>query len=416
MKRITLFGITLLLGAVFQYGQSSVMSSAMGKVAYTTTTVSPATSPPPNRVANFSFETADSLDATLASSWQVLDQKYTRVNGPGVVWNGNYMLQLTAGAGAVERITLNQTAPLPVRMSAFFKGSGIFDDPNDKTGVSFDCKIAYRDGTFGFCPLTAKTKNVGTFDWTWVGYNTQSLSSIFQPIDWIELRLRMGNVPGTAWVDGVHAEEYNPTSGGMVTFQFDDSLLTTYTKAYPLLASGNFVGSVAAVTSYIGADSNHMTLEQHKDLQNHGWGVDSHTVSHADLTSVDLKKLNDELYWSQKYLVDNGFPTHHLILPFGAYTALVISRAEAERYSGYSYLSVRGTERGINPQGAFPYNIVTEHIESNTTVGEVKAWLSDTKGRRGWLVLLIHEIDTPNGIYTVDSATVYFGYCRYPGY
>ncbi|MBI2023409.1 polysaccharide deacetylase family protein [Candidatus Giovannonibacteria bacterium] len=352
------------------------------------------------QVVNGSFESAGS--GSLASGWQVLGNSYTRVNSPNV-WDQLWMIRVNSGAGAVQKVTLNQTTALPVSITVAVKGQNIADDPGDKMGASLDCKIAYRDGSFAWCPITLKTKSVGTFDWKWVGYNSKNLSSSTQPIDWIEVRLRMGNVAGQAWFDDVHVEQWNPTQNGLVTLMFDDSLLTTYMKAFPLLSSHGFAGTSAAVSSYIDSDSDHMTLSQLRELEAAGWSVVSHTVTHADLTAVDVTHLNDELYFSHKYLVDNGFTVKHLALPFGAYNALVFGRAQEERYAGLDYESVRTSDRGFNPQGVFPYNIRVQGVISSTTLAEFKSWLNTAKATKSWLVLILHEIDRPNDIYTVTS-------------
>lgn len=364
-----------------------------------------------NLVSNFSFETQDPLNSTQANSWQTFTGSYSRVHTFSV-WDQNFIAQLSSGGGAMQRITLNQTVAIPVLITVQIKGDNIANDPNDTIGAIFDCKVQYRDGTLRWCPTTPKTKNVGTFDWKLAGWNTMSLYPVPVPVDWIEVRVRMGNVSGTAFFDDVHVEEVSPKTSGMVTFRFDDSLRSTYTKAYPMLAARGFVGSEAVITSYVGADaatrvdSTHMTWEELHDLAAHGWTMLSHTEHHFDLSTLGINQLNDELYWSHKYLVDNGFPVSHLALPLGGYNAQVISRAQAEWYGGYFYRSVTSSDNGVNPQGVFPYNIFVQEIKLNTTVAQVQAWLTTAKNNKSWLVLLLHEVDNANGPYTVTSATL----------
>ena len=79
-------------------------------------------------------------------------------------------------------------------------------------------------------------------------------------------------------------------------------------------------------------------------LRANGWSIASHTMHHQDLTGFSLVHLNYELYWSRKYLRDNGLTVNHLALPFGAYNGLVLGRSQAEPYQ-----SVRSTDRGVNP-------------------------------------------------------------------
>lgn len=312
------------------------------------------------------------------------------------------MLKVGRGGGAIQKVVLNQTEAKPVRISASVRGDGIIDDPKDKLGASLDCRVNFRGGAAGFCFVTLITKSVGSFDTKRVGYNTMEISSQRLPIDSIEVRLKMGDVDGTAWFDDVRVEEFTPTTRkGMITLMFDDSLLSTY-KYFPTMKANGLVGTAAVVTSYIGVGPNHMTLEQLKDLQAHGWGVESHTATHADLTKLSSREINNELFWSYKFLTDNGFPVKHLILPFGAYNGRIMGEVQDTK-SGFLYKSVRTTEKGINPQGVFPFNVHVQELQVKTSLAEAKAWLEETREEEGWLVILIHEIDNPNGVYTVTS-------------
>ncbi len=352
-------------------------------------------------VLNQSFETADPNNSNLAANWAVYGQPYTRVHNFNV-WDQNFVVQLQANQGAVQHIVLNQTYPYRVRLTARVKGDSIVDDPNDVLGASLDCKVYFQNGETAWCYTTKKTKNVGTFDWTEIGFNTASLnvSTLWAKIAWIDVRIRMGNVGGTAWFDSVTAEEYTPSNDtGMVTFCFHDSFLSTYTKGYPLLKSYGMVGSEAAVTSYLGLGA-HMSLFQLQDLYANGWTILSHTVHHPDMTTLSLLDLNDEFYWSQKFLADNGIPTRHFAYPFGNYNGLTMQRLEAQRYGNLKYDSAQ-VDGDYNMQGMFPYNVGVFSIKYDTTVQQIKDWVNLQKAFHGWAVFVIHEIDNANGPWTV---------------
>src|SRR5581483_4036003 len=183
-------------------------------------------------ISNFSFETADPNNSSLAANWQCYGSCYSRVALMSA-WDGSYVAQMMAGQGAVQHIVLNQSVHAPVRISAHSAGQNIADVSSDNLGASLDCKIHYHDGSDEWCWTTTKTKSVGTFDWKFVGYNTDDISSNRAPIDWIDVRLVMGNVSGTAQFDDVQVRQWTPEWNGLVTFRFDDSFASTYTKGYP---------------------------------------------------------------------------------------------------------------------------------------------------------------------------------------
>jgi peptidoglycan/xylan/chitin deacetylase (PgdA/CDA1 family) len=352
-------------------------------------------------VVNGDFAIREPQNSNLAYGWQASGNSYTIE-----VVRGNPMLKIGRGGGAIQKVVLNQTEAKPVRISVSIRGEGIIDDPKDKLGASLDCKVTYRVqggvNPAGFCFVTPITKSVGSFETKRVGYNTMEISSQRLPVDSIEVRLKMGDVDGIAWFDDVRVEEFTPmTEKGLISLVFDDSLVSTY-NYYPTLRANGLVGTAAVVTSYIGVGKNHMTLEQLKELQAHGWGIESHTVTHSDLTKLSSREINNELFWSYKFLTDNGFPVKHLMVPFGAYNGRIMGEAQDTR-SAFLYKSVRTTEKGINPQGVFPFNIHVRELQVSTSLAEAKAWLEETREERGWLVILIHEIDNPNGVYTVTS-------------
>jgi peptidoglycan/xylan/chitin deacetylase (PgdA/CDA1 family) len=105
-------------------------------------------------------------------------------------------------------------------------------------------------------------------------------------------------------------------------------------------------------------------------------------------------------------LVDAGFPVVHLATPFGGYNGQVLSRAQAEWYGNYPYLSITNTDNDVNSQGVYPYNTYVQAIKSTTTLANVQGWLANARDKKAWLILLIHEVDNPyNDPYNVDFAT-----------
>ncbi len=351
-----------------------------------------------NLVKNGSFESSDPTNLSVAQYWQ---GTFGRVSLPDN-WDGAWRAELSSGQSATQKIVLNQSVYFPVRISVRIRGEGIQNDPADKYGANLQCKVVRKDGSISWCPTTLKTKNVDTFWWRWAGYNTSSLSSSTSPIDYIEVKLNLGVVAGKAWFDDVHIEEWPPTHNGLLTYVFDDSFLTSYSKAYPMMKGYGMVGTAAITTNYLANPTNrdgiHMTLAELKEMYAGGWSVMSHTVTHPDLSTATLQTLNNEIYWSRKFLQDNGMTVEHLALPFGGYNALVLTRAQVDGYK-----SVRSSDRGMNPPGAFPYNIYVRPVTSSTTLTEVNAWIADAKDTKSWLVLLLHEIDRENGIYTVST-------------
>jgi peptidoglycan/xylan/chitin deacetylase (PgdA/CDA1 family) len=350
-----------------------------------------------NRVVNSSFETADPNFPTRAANWSPGWDGYERVALSTGNWDGAYALRLTGPStsqlGAVQRVTFNQTSHIPILITARLKFENIGNVFGDNLGASFDCRVKFMslsESQLSFCPATAKTKNVGTSGWTYIGFNTAHLVNGNLPIEWVEVRLRRGAVSGTAWFDAVRVSEYPYGSfTGAVTMMFDDGYIEQYEKAYKLMQARGLCGVEAAVVNYLNStDPAYMRTSHLKEMAAGCWEVVSHSMSHRDMTTLSPVDMEDEYFWSKKFFVDNGFNVKSFALPFGAYNARVLSLPKERSY----FTSVRKTEKNYNPMGAFPYDTKVQEVNSNTTLSQVQAWIDEARNRKAWLILLFHKI------------------------
>jgi hypothetical protein len=352
-----------------------------------------------NRVANSFFEIADPNFPTRAANWEPGWGGYERVQLTSGNWEGSYALRLsgpsTSMLGAVQRITFNQSSHVPILITTRLKFESIGNVSGDNLGASFDCRVKFMslsESQLSFCPTTAKTKNVGTSGWTYIGFNTAHLVNGHLPIEWVEVRLRRGAVSGTAWFDAVKVAEYPAGSfGGAVTLMFDDGYMDHY-EAYQLMKARGMVGVEAAVVNYLqSTDPGYMRLSHLREMANNGWEVVSHGLAHLAMASISPTDMENEYYWSKKFFVDNGFNVKSFALPFGDYNARVLGIA---REHGY-FSSVRKVEKGFNPMGTFPNDVKVQEVYSTTSLSQVQAWIDEAKNKKLLLILLFHKIRTP---------------------
>jgi peptidoglycan/xylan/chitin deacetylase (PgdA/CDA1 family) len=135
-----------------------------------------------------------------------------------------------------------------------------------------------------------------------------------------------------------------------IVVSFDDGYLSQYTRALPTLRALHWPGVLNLVLKAVrprGDLSPHMI----RTLIASGWEIDSHTLSHADLTTLDKKALRRELVGSRREIRRRfGAPAHFFCYPAGAYNATVV---EAVRRAGY-----RGATTE-NPGLASPEHLLT---------------------------------------------------------
>jgi peptidoglycan/xylan/chitin deacetylase (PgdA/CDA1 family) len=127
------------------------------------------------------------------------------------------------------------------------------------------------------------------------------------------------------WIDP--ARRQSLTGQGLIAISFDDGYQDNYERAFPLLQARNYPATIFLVSMAIGktsfwregtlADSPMLTWEQVREMRQAGIEFGSHTLSHADLTRLDLKTVEFELRQSKTDIENHlGEPVTLFSYPF----------------------------------------------------------------------------------------------------
>lgn len=117
-----------------------------------------------------------------------------------------------------------------------------------------------------------------------------------------------------------------------VILTFDDGGLDNYTVAFPLLTEYGFKGTFFVITKTVGREGQ-MDWDQLREMVAAGMAVQSHTVSHPDLTGVSAERLQAELSDSRTAISEaTGEVGYALCYPAGSYDDTVIAAARAAGY------------------------------------------------------------------------------------
>jgi peptidoglycan/xylan/chitin deacetylase (PgdA/CDA1 family) len=115
---------------------------------------------------------------------------------------------------------------------------------------------------------------------------------------------------------------------------FDDGHLNNYTAAFPIMQKYGFTGVLYVIANYMGADQ-YMSADQIKEMAAAGWEVGSHSISHADLTSLEPYRQRMEVVDSRAILEEAlGVPVLTIAYPFGISNSGVIDYAHFAGYIG----------------------------------------------------------------------------------
>jgi peptidoglycan/xylan/chitin deacetylase (PgdA/CDA1 family) len=209
------------------------------------------------------------------------------------------------------------------------------------------------------------------------------------------------------------AEVQNAAPEALVSFTFDDGLLSTYTQAAPTLSAHGLTGTSYVVTGCVGVTTvpndcranpgqPYMTWEQVTDLRStYGWEIGSHTVDHPCLASsaasgspgcqankLTAAEVEAQMADSKAALAGHGIDATAFAPPYGDYDNVVLSKAA--KY----YTSMRGFhDEGMNewPPNDFLLRVVNVE-EASDTFASLQAVVDQAIATNAWVIFAFHDI------------------------
>jgi peptidoglycan/xylan/chitin deacetylase (PgdA/CDA1 family) len=135
-----------------------------------------------------------------------------------------------------------------------------------------------------------------------------------------------------------------------VVLTFDDGGSDNYAVAYPILKQYGLTATFFVITGSVGKPGQ-MDWDQLRDMVAGGMSVQSHTVTHKDLTTLSAADLKAELTDSRQQIEDQvGAAPFVLCYPSGAYDDTVMN---ATRVAGYVMAVTTDTGKEGDPKAAF---------------------------------------------------------------
>ena len=177
------------------------------------------------------------------------------------------------------------------------------------------------------------------------------------------------------------------SSGGsipLVTFVLDDGNDTDYLLGKKIFADQGAVACSAITTDRINSPY-HMTPDQIISLQEAGWEIMGHTVSHPNLNSLSPVQLEDELSRSKTILESMGLKINNIVYPFNKNNEQV--RSIVRKY----YRSGRGGTNSFNAGTIDPYFLKSFTLKHDLPLME--SYIDRAYMDKSWLIFYTHEID-----------------------
>ena len=125
-----------------------------------------------------------------------------------------------------------------------------------------------------------------------------------------------------------------PLPTNPIILTFDDGWINAYTVAFPELRKRNMRGVFFVPTNYAKAGGElFINWDQIIEMDRAGMEFGGHSISHADLTKVNLTEARRQLVESKTIMQEKlGHPIVALSYPFGAHNAQIVAETQAAGY------------------------------------------------------------------------------------
>ena len=312
--------------------------------------------------------------------------------------NATYVLSCTGAGGNVSQqvtITVSATPPPPGTPTLTFTASPTTVNQGGSSTLSWSTTN-----------VTSCTASNG-----WTGTKTTSGTQIVSPTATTTYALACsgdgGNVSKQVTVNVViPVTPPPPTPGqfteGMVSLTFDDSWLSQYTNALPILQTAGLKGTFYLTTQPVKEGWDDFMIPANiQDIAQKGHEIAGHTVTHADLTTLSNAKINQEIKNSKTYLQNlTGQTVVSLAYPYGSVSTKV---KNLTKNAGYT--SARGVDyETLNISTTDKYDLKSQCIETSDSIVSIKAQIDAAKANKQWYVLCIHEVKDGGDQYSTTPA------------
>jgi len=167
-----------------------------------------------------------------------------------------------------------------------------------------------------------------------------------------------------------HFAGAEPLPERAVVLTFDDGYEDNYRLAYALLRQYGMTATFFIITDLVG-EPGYLTWDELRDMQQHGMSIESHTLTHPDLSILPLRELRRQLGESRLALereLDRA--VRFIAYPSGQYSPLVVSEARAAGYEAAVTINY-----GLVQHGTTPFELMRVRVKGADTIDSMAAKL-----------------------------------------
>ena len=172
----------------------------------------------------------------------------------------------------------------------------------------------------------------------------------------------------------------------MITMTMDDGSDTQYDVAYKILKEHNIPATAFIVTGWFGMKPGRLSLEQMHEMQDAGWEVGSHSVSHMRLTQMPSKDAFNETYDSKMWLEARGFRVSSFAYPMGDVNSTI------KHLAGSIYEITRATAKGYVSYSEIPADRCVAGMSMPADHNDTFRYIDRAITEKNWIIFFSHAV------------------------
>jgi peptidoglycan/xylan/chitin deacetylase (PgdA/CDA1 family) len=193
-------------------------------------------------------------------------------------------------------------------------------------------------------------------------------------------------------------QAYEVQAQPLISISFDDASQTVYDSGLPILDSQG----IPATFYFISSCLTNSWIQQLNHMQDLGWEIGSHSVTHQDMTTQSTAEIIYELTQSKSDLEAAGLTIDGFAYPYGAGHKNNIILRQVKEYYKYA----RSTTPGYNYPVITQYDLPVQVQTASTSIELMKSWVDSAIEHNEWLIIAMHTVDTSGDTYSIAPATL----------